>query len=424
MVFISGMSVQKESAKKVIRRCRRKNVKVVAGGPLFTAAHNDFSGVDHFILNEAELTLAPFLEDLKKGCAKSLYSSPGWADMKLSPVPDWDLIDMDDYASLNIQFSRGCPHNCEFCDITELFGHKIRKKDAGQIIKELDTIYERGWKGSVFFVDDNFTVHRRALKEEILPALINWTKEREYPFGFNTQVSIDLADDRELMEMLSEAGFDTVFVGIESPNEESLVECTKTQNSGRNMIEAVKIIQRHGIEVQGGFIVGFDSDPDTIFDAQIKFIQESGIATAMVGLLNAMRGTELYRRLKKEGRLLKNVDQGNNTNFSMNFVPRMDREKLLAGYKKIVSTIYAPENYYSRVKKFLDIYRPKSKAAHKISFRYIMAFIKSIVRLGIFGKERIYYWKLLLWTLVRHPRTFPKAVTMSIYGFHFRKIFK
>ncbi|MDA3792654.1 MAG: B12-binding domain-containing radical SAM protein [Elusimicrobia bacterium] len=424
MVFISGMSVQKESAKEVISRCREKDIRVVAGGPMFTTGHEDFSGVDHFILNEGEITLPMFLKDFKAGKARKYYSTQQWCDMSKSPVPDWDLGDMSDYASMSIQFSRGCPYNCEFCDITHLFGHKMRRKTTGQIIAELELIYKKGWKGNVFFVDDNFIAHRRALKEKVLPAIIKWSKERKYPFSFSTQTSIDIVEDKELMTLLTEAGFDRVFIGIESPNDASLAECTKSQNRGRDMVAAVKTIQRYGLEVQGGFIVGFDNDPLSIFDAQIKFIQKTGIVTAMVGLLNALRGTQLYRRLKKEDRLLEGEEQGNNTDFSMNFIPSMDTDKLMEGYEKIVSTIYSPKVYYRRIKNFLKVYRPKSKAKKKLKLCYITAFIKSIFKLGVFGKERNYYWRLLAWSIIWRPKTFPLAVTLSIYGFHFRKTFE
>ncbi|MGM0441001.1 MAG: B12-binding domain-containing radical SAM protein [Elusimicrobiota bacterium] len=424
MVFLSGMTIQKESAKEVIKRCQKKSVRLVAGGPMFTTGYKEFSGIDHYILNEAEITLPRFLNDLSKGSPRKFYSTDKWCDMRSSPVPDWDLINKKDYATMNIQFSRGCPYNCEFCDITQLFGHKIRRKSVGQIINELETIYKTGWTENIFFVDDNFIAHRRFLKEKLLPAIIKWSKERNYPFTFNTQASIDMADDKKLMNLMTEAGFDTVFIGIESPNEESLAECTKSQNQGRDMLNSVKTIQKHGLIVQGGFIVGFDSDPQSIFEAQIKFIQESGIATAMVGLLNALRGTQLYRRLKEEGRLIVDKNSGDNTNFSMNFIPRMDTEKLKRGYKKIVSTIYSPRNYYLRVKNFLKIYNPKTRVKNKFKWHHIMAFIKSIFKLGILEKERIYYWNLLIWTLIKKPRTFPTAVTLSIYGFHFRKVFE
>jgi hypothetical protein len=214
-----------------------------------------------------------------------------------------------------------------------------------------------------------------------------------------------------------------VFVGIESPNEESLTESRKLQNKNRDLIACVKKIQRAGLEVQAGFIVGFDKDPAYIFDQLIRFIQESGIVTAMVGLLNAPRGTRLYQRMLKEGRLL-NAPTGDNTDCTINFIPRMNYDALMSGYRNIVDTIYSPKHYYARVKGFLKDYKPTQSGAFSFRLNYIKAGIKSTVRLGIIGKERFYYWKLFFWSLFTRPRLFPMAITFSIYGYHFRKIFK
>jgi radical SAM superfamily enzyme YgiQ (UPF0313 family) len=420
-VFISAMSIQKESAKEVIGRCNELGVKVVAGGPLFSIGHEEYEGINHFVLNEAEITFKPFLEDLKKGTAKHTYSSKEWADINNTPLPAWDLVDMKSYSSMNIQYSRGCPFNCEFCDITLLYGRSSRTKDKDQIIRELDSLYVRGWRGSLFFVDDNFIGHKKKLKEEILPAVAGWMKERKYPFSFLTQTSVDLSDDEELMRLMVEASFNTVFIGIETPNEKSLTECTKYHNRGRDLVACVKKIQRFGLQVQGGFIVGFDNDPHSIFETQIKFIQESGIVTAMVGLLSALKGTNLYRRLEKEDRLLKS-ESGDNTDCTINFVPKMNEDKLIRGYKSILSTIYSPAYYYKRVREFMKEYRPLPKKLIRIDFGHVGAFIKSIFVLGIFGKERSHYWRLIFWSLAKCPKFFQLTITFAIYGFHFRKI--
>ena len=302
-VFISAMVVQKDSVRAVIDRCKRLGARTVAGGPLFTCGHEEFDDVDHLLLNEGELTLPQFIRDLEAGNAKHLYSSEEWADLRTTPVPLWDLINIRKYASMNIQYCRGCPFNCEFCNVTSLFGHTPRTKAAAQIIAELNAFYERGWRGGIFFVDDNFIGNKKKLKEEILPGLIEWMKERKYPFTFFTEASINLSDDDELMELMVKAGFNTVFIGIETTNEESLVECNKIQNKGRDLIACVKKIHKFGLQVQGGFIVGFDNDNDAIFDKMVSFIQESGIVSAMVGLLNAPKGTKLYQRLAGEGRI-------------------------------------------------------------------------------------------------------------------------
>jgi radical SAM superfamily enzyme YgiQ (UPF0313 family) len=423
-VFLSAMSIQKESAKAVISRCRKLGTKVIAGGPLFTATPEEFDDVDHLILNEAEITLPLFLADLEKGTPRHLYTSPQWADLTTTPVPRFDLLTTRKYASMNIQYSRGCPFDCEFCNITVLYGRVPRTKNAEQVIVELESLYTRGWRNGVFIVDDNFIGNKGKLKSEVLPAIIAWMEKRKYPFTLSTEVSINLADDEELMQLMAQAGFNTVFVGIETPNEESLAECSKVQNRNRDLIESVKKIQRAGIEVQAGFIVGFDKDPSSIFDRLIGFIQESGIATAMVGLLNAPHGTRLYHRLKNEGRLV-NAVIGDNTDFSINFVPRMSPDSLLNGYRTILQTIYSPKYYYARVKKFLQEYRPaRTQRPRRLSFTHVMAALKSVVRLGIIGRERFQYWKLFFWSLFTRPRLFPLALTLSIYGYHFRRVFK
>ncbi|MFQ6037029.1 MAG: B12-binding domain-containing radical SAM protein [Candidatus Aminicenantales bacterium] len=420
-VFLSAMTVQKASARKVIRRCGALGVPVVAGGPLFSTAHEDFPEVDHFVLNEAELTLPPFLDDLKKGRPGRVYASADWPDITRTPAPRWDLVDMKKYATMSIQYSRGCPYNCEFCDIIVLNGHTPRTKKGTQLLAELEGLYRRGWRGGVFFVDDNFIGNRKKLKTEILPSLIGWMQGKRFPFHFLTEASINLADDPDLMDMMVEAGFRRVFIGIETPDEASLSECNKLLNTNRDLVACVRKIQKHGLEVQGGFIVGFDSDTPSIFERQIRFIQKSGIVTAMVGLLNAPRGTRLYQRLKEEGRLLREIT-GCNTDFSLNFIPRMNRETLIRGYQRILDTIYRPKHYYRRVQTFLENYHP-GKIKEKVSFKacYILAFLKSVWVLGIKGRERFHFWRLLLWTLFRRPRLFGISVSFAIFGFHFRK---
>ncbi len=423
-VFIGAMVVQKESVKEVITRCRKLGTKIVAGGPLFTTEYEEFDGIDHFVLNEAEVTLPPFLEDLEKGYAQHIYTSNERPDIRKTPIPLWSLINMKKYSSMNIQYSRGCPFNCEFCDIIILNGHKPRTKDKAQMFGELEALYGQGWRGGVFVVDDNFIGNKRKLKVEILPAIIEWRETKKYPFALSTEASINLADDEELMRLMVEAGFSTVFVGIETPNEESLVECNKLPNKGRDLVASVKKIQNHGLEVQGGFIVGFDSDPLSIFKSQINFIQRSGIVTAMVGLLNAPCGTRLYQRLKSENRLLKGFS-GDNTDCSINFIPKMNYETLIDGYKHILNTIYSPKHYYERVKTFLKEYKPqRRKGASQLQFYHIRAFIGSMWFLGIKERGRRYYWKLFVSTLLRHPRSFPLTISLSIFGFHFRKVFE
>lgn len=417
--FVGAMTVQRESARQVISRCKAAGVRVVAGGPLFVSEHEQFEEVDHFVLGEAELTLPPFLADLEHGRAKRIYETHEYADLRESPAPLWELADLDRYASASVQYSRGCPFDCEFCNVTALFGHRPRTKSAGQVIAELDALCGLGWRGHIFFVDDNLIGNKRSLRTELLPALIEWQKDKR-EMSFSTQVTIDLADDGDLVQEMVEAGFDAVFVGIETPNEDGLTECNKRLNKDRDMIQDVKRLQRAGLQVQGGFIVGFDSDTPRIFQRQIRFIQESGIVTAMVGLLNAPPGTKLHDRLKREGRL---VDQtsGDNVDGTTNIVPTMDIDTLCEGYKSILRYIYSPKNYYRRVKTFLEEYRPP-RIRGRLEFEHILAFFRSVYHLGIVGQERAEYGKLLLWTIFHRPQLFPMAIVLAIFGHHFRKI--
>jgi radical SAM superfamily enzyme YgiQ (UPF0313 family) len=417
--FISAMVVQRQSARQTIARCKAAGLKIVAGGPLFTSEYERFDAVDHFVLNEAELTLPAFLADYDRGNAQRIYTTEAYADIQQTPIPLWELINLKRYASMSIQFSRGCPFNCDFCNVTALFGHRPRIKTADQIMAELDSLYDRGWRGQVFFVDDNFIGNKKYLMNQLLPALIAWQKDKK-GFLFNTEASINLADNEDLMQAMVAAGFDTVFIGIETPDEESLAECNKKQNKNRNLIESVKRIQRTGLQVQGGFIVGFDSDGPSIFQKQIDFIQNSGIVTAMVGLLQAPPGTKLYERLKKEGRL-SGLLSGDNVDGTTNIIPKMDMRQLLKGYENILNNIYRPRPYYKRIKTFLREYKAP-KISFKLDIQRFLAFFRTSIRIGIFGKERIQYWNLVVWTLCRCPKLLPLAITLAIHGHHFRKV--
>jgi radical SAM superfamily enzyme YgiQ (UPF0313 family) len=418
VAFISAMAVQRESVDKTIARCKDAGLKIVAGGPLFTGEHEQFKGIDHFVLNEAELTLPCFLKDLQQGNAQRLYASTEFADIKKTRAPMWGLINLKHYASMSIQFSRGCPFNCDFCNVTALLGHKPRIKTAAQILAELDGLYGLGWRGSIFFVDDNFIGNKKYLMNHLLPALIDWQKGKKQ-IAFNTEASVNLADDKALMEMMVAAGFDSVFIGIETPEEAGLAECNKRQNKNRDLVASVKRIQRSGLQVQGGFIVGFDSDTPSIFQRQIDFIQNSGIVTAMVGLLQAPAGTPLHQRMQNEGRLAGLVSS--NDDGTTNIIPRMELKALCEGYQKILCHIYSPKHYYDRVRTFLQEYKsPEIKIP--LNFQRCMAFFRSSIRLGVFGKERFQYWKLLLWTIRKRPKLLSLAITFAIYGHHFRKV--
>lgn len=419
LIFISAMIVQRDSVHAIITRVKKYNKKIVAGGPLFTAESEKFSDIDYLILNEAEVTLPLFLIDLEKGVPKHVYSSHKYPNITTTPIPDWDLLDMNKYDSMSIQYSRGCPFNCEFCDVTILFGHQPRTKSAAQLVAELDSLYRLGWRRNIFFVDDNFIGNKRQLKEEILPALIDWRKNKTGCL-FLTEASINLADDDDLIKLMVRAGFYSVFIGIETPDETCLAECNKVQNQKRDLIGNIKKLQGAGLQVMGGFIVGFDCDLPTIFDRQVDFIQRSGILTAMVGLLNALPGTALYNRLAGEGRILED-SSGDNVNGKTNFRSKMAPELLERGYQSILTRIYSPPFFYERIKTFLLAFQP-ARPSVTLEIQEILAFFRAIWRLGILGIERRQFWNLVLWTMRTDFRKLPLAITFSIYGYHFRRV--
>ncbi len=420
MIFIGAMIVQKKSAQEIITRCKKFGKIIVAGGPIFVSEYRKFKGVDHFVLNEAETTLPRFLKDLRNGKTKHVYKSTIRPDISKTPIPLWSLIDTKDYASLALQYSRGCPFNCEFCDIVFLNGRIPRTKTPQQIMSELQSLYDFGWRGSVFIVDDNFIGNQRNVKI-MLPFLIEWQKKHNYPFKFLTEASTNLASNSELMTMMRMANFNKVFLGIETPNVESLKECGKLQNVVRDLSAAIKTIHKNGMQVMGGFIVGFDNDSKDVFETQIKFIQQTGVVTAMVGMLNAIPQTRLWHRLKKEGRLISDVT-GENTDGSVNFVPKMGKETLIEGYKKIIDFIYSPKHYYERVNTLLKDCQPQTKG--KLSPTDIKAFVRSLWKIGVLSQARLSYWWLLIKTCFTRIKSLPIAVELAIYGLHYEKIAK
>ena len=420
-VFIGAMGVQRSSAEEVIERCRRLGVKTVAGGPLFCIDYDQLDMVDHLVLGEAEVSLPLFLEDLANGHPKHLYNPAESPDLSLTPIPLWDLVDINKYAAMSAQYSRGCPFNCEFCNVVTLNGRVPRTKPAGQLLAEMEALYARGWRGSFFIVDDNFVGNKRKLKVEVLPALRDWMQARRYPFTLITQVSINISDDDELLKLMSDAGFDNVFIGIETPNDESLEECGKMHNRDRDLVECVKKIHGYGIQVAGGFIVGFDSDPPSIFEKQISFIQRSGIATAMVGLLNAPRGTRLYQRMAQENRLVAETT-GDNTDCSTNFVPKMPYETLVNGYRKVMSTIYSARPHYERCKVLLTDIKPKRLKTSRLRLGHFKVLLKTMWILGVREEGRRYFWQLVLWTIFRHPRSLGLTIGLQIARHHFFKL--
>jgi len=419
-VLLSAMLVHRDSVRDIASRCRRLGKTLIAGGPLFTTSHEEFPEISHFVLGEAEDLLPTLVADMARGKVQPLYRSTERPDISRVPVPRWDLIKLRHYATMAVQFSRGCPFDCEFCDIVVMNGRVPRTKPPAQLIAELEALSRRGWKDSVFIVDDNF-IGKRADTRALLLELIRWRRETRSPITFLTEASVNLADDPELCRLMVDAGFTKVFVGLETPLPESLKECRKSQNANRNLVEAVKRLQHAGLEVMGGFIVGFDSDSQDIFKRQFEFIQNAGVATAMVGLLQALPQTRLYQRLRREGRLL-GTTTGNNTQGALNFRPRLNREFLVNGYRDLMKRLYEPRAYYSRIRTFLATHSSPAPPRLRLARTDLEALIKSFWVLGVWHRGRLAYWRFCLGTLVRRPHQFRCAMELAIIGHHFRRV--
>ncbi|MET0626766.1 MAG: B12-binding domain-containing radical SAM protein [Pyrinomonadaceae bacterium] len=422
LVLCSAMIVQKASLERVVERCKARGKRVVVGGPYVSTSAEQLPAADHIFVGEAEATLPEFIADLERGEPKPVYQPAERPALTATPVPHFQLADLGRYSAMSIQYSRGCPFSCEFCDIIEIYGRVPRTKTNEQVLAELDALLATGWRGLVFIVDDNFIGNKKNVRK-LLPALVEWSEQRGRPFSFITEASVNLAEDDALLEDMRRANFRRVFLGIETPVEESLKEAQKGQNTRRDLLESVRKIQSYGMEVMAGFIVGFDNDPEDIFDRQINFIRESAIPLAMVGLLTALPDTQLWRRLKREGRLLKESG-GNNvgTESSLNFVPHMDTTRLLEGYKRILSTIYSPAEYYQRA---LDCLSHLTQGAEPRRGRLssdVAAFARVAIVLGVLDSARMEFWRYMKRTLTEHRQNFAHAVTLAAMGYHFRKL--
>ena len=418
-VFLSGMIVHKDSAHEIAQRCAAAGKTVVAGGPLFTTGHADFPEIAHFVLGEAEDVIDALVADMARGALQPVYRGDAWPDVRGTPIPRWDLIELSHYVTMPVQFSRGCPFDCEFCDIVVMNGRVPRTKSPAQLVAELDALRQAGWRDMVFIVDDNFIGNRKQAME-LLRAIVAWRERVKPSIGFLTEASINLADHPELTELMVAAGFKKVFLGIETPSPQSLEECGKRQNQKRDLAESIGILQRAGLEVMGGFIVGFDNDPLDICARQFEFIQKSGVVTAMVGLLTALPQTRLYRRLASEGRILAQT-AGNNTEAVLNFVTRLDRERVVAEYRDLMRRLYAPKPYYRRLRAFLRRFEPRGPG-RRLSGSDVLAFVRSLWLLGIRHPGRRGYWALVSSTLLTRPRKFRTAVELAIMGYHFRRV--
>ncbi len=423
LVFTSSMIVQRASLQTVIERCNRAGVPMVAGGPYPTSYHDEIEGVDHFVLDEAEEIFADFLRDLENGTAKAVYREPRKPDVSLTPVPRFDLIDTSAYHSMCVQFSRGCPFDCEFCDIIQLFGRVPRTKSPQQMVNEFESLYRQGWRGDLFIVDDNFIGNKREALQ-LLPVIAEWQKAHGYPFSLFTEASVNLARMDELMDGMIEAGFNSVFLGIESPNPKALLKTKKRQNVGKQedyLLGSVRKIQRKGMQVTGGFILGLDEDDEGVFDAQIDFIQEAGIPMAPIYMLAALKGTDLYKRLQKENRLSDasiEIDA-----MSLNFKPEMNPSTLIEGYRRVITTLYDPtlENYFRRcltlfkhLRTVPHLQKPKSKNA---LFLDLMG-----LRRRLAPRQLPAYNKFIAKVSKDHPRMLQEAIRLAALGYHFEKV--
>lgn len=420
MVFVTGMLAQKKSLHEVVKRAKKQKKTVVLGGPYVTSTIEELPDADHLFLGEAETTLPQFVIDLERGEAKRTYKAAERPPLSITPPPDFGLIDLKSYSAMSVQYSRGCPFSCEFCDIIEIYGRIPRTKSNQQMLAEFDALLRLGWRGALFIVDDNFIGNKKNVRR-LLPDLAQWQKKHGYPFSLLTEASVNLAEDDALLAQMRDAGFRRVFLGIETPVEESLKEAQKSQNRG-NLLESVSKIQSYGLEVMGGFIVGFDNDPEDIFDRQIDFIRDSAIPLAMVGLLNALPDTQLWKRLEREGRLIGEAS-GNNTVCTVNFVPKMDLQRLVEGYQSIMRTIYKPREYYERALNSLKRTSHTIPEPTNYSGIYaVKAFTRIALRLGVIDSERKEFWRFFLKALKRHRSRVAESLRLAAMGYHFRKL--
>jgi radical SAM superfamily enzyme YgiQ (UPF0313 family) len=421
MIFITGMLAQKESLHEVVQRGKQLGKLIVLGGPYVTSTIEELPYADHIFQGEAETTLPQFFADLERGQAKRVYKAPERPPLAITPVPDFGLVNLKRYSNMSVQYSRGCPFSCEFCDIIEIYGRVPRTKSNQQILAEFDALKQLGWRGPLFIVDDNFIGNKKNVRL-LLPDLIEWQKKNGYPFSLLTEASVNLADDDELLVAMKDAGFRRVFLGIETPVEESLKEAQKSQNRG-NLLDSVRKIQSRGMEVMAGFIVGFDNDPEDIFERQIEFIRQSAIPMAMVGMLNALPDTQLWKRLEKEGRLLGADATGNNTIATVNFIPKMDVEKLISGYQTIMRTIYKPSEYYRRALESLQRVPQDVPEAHQYhGFKAVKAFVRIAFTLGVLDAERREFWRFFLKAAHEHHDRMTELLRHAAMAYHFRKL--
>ncbi|RKY84893.1 B12-binding domain-containing radical SAM protein [candidate division KSB1 bacterium] len=429
VVCTGGMLSQQKGIISIIEKAHQNDCPIIVGGPDPTSQPNLYQSADYLVLGEGEVTIPMLIQDLEKGVKSGVYISPERADMTKVPVPRFDLIRFKDYIQVGIQYSRGCPFNCEFCDIIELYGRKSRTKTPEQIINELQTLYNLGYRGHIDFVDDNFIGNKKNVKN-VLSIVKKWCKEKKFPFYFTTEASINLADDDELLQMMKDVDFRFVFIGIETPENKILVSTKKVQNVNKSIVDSIKKIHSYGIVVNAGFIIGFDNEDNQIADKMISCIQDSGVCMVMLGMLYALPNTQLTKRLKKEGRLFENdsiitdndigIDQ---LTGGLNFITERPRIDILKDFIRIIKYIYNPENYYKRVISTALNLRPANK--YRPGIRKILkigkAFLKVCGKMGFNKITGWLYWKMIFTVLFKNPVAIEPAINLSAMFIHFYK---
>jgi radical SAM superfamily enzyme YgiQ (UPF0313 family) len=422
LVILSAMIVQKEDFLAQIQQAKQRGKAVAVGGPYATALPQEAatSGADFLILDEGEITLPLFIEAIQKGETSGTFRSDGQKpDVTTTPIPRFDLLDFDAYDSLSVQFSRGCPFQCEFCDIIVLYGRKPRTKTPEQLLAELQCLYDLGWRRSIFMVDDNFIGNKRNVKL-LLKALKPWMAEHNYPFRFNTEASIDIASDSELMDLMVECNFNAVFLGIETPDEASLALTQKFQNNRDSMTDSVEAIVKAGLRVMAGFIIGFDGEKAGAGDRIVRFVEQTTIPTAMFSMLQALPDTALEHRLRKEGRLLDRASGMNQTTL-MNFVPTRPLEDIAKEYVEAFWTLYDPASYLDRTyRHFLKLGSPKCPSrVREVSWVNIKALLTICWRQGVVRKTRFQFWANLIGILRHNPKVWEPYIGICALGEHF-----
>jgi radical SAM superfamily enzyme YgiQ (UPF0313 family) len=418
LVMVSGMRIQRASFHEVVGRARAAGKRVVAGGPYVSTSPEEVLEVDHVVIGEAEDVLPELARALEAGAAvPRRWQASGRPDVSRTPIPRYDLLRIERYDGMSVQFSRGCPFNCEFCDIIEIFGRVPRTKAPDQLVAELDAIRATKFRGPVFLVDDNFIGNKVAAKR-MLKRLATWSEAHAFPFDFFTEASVNLADDDVLIRGLVAAGFSAVFLGIETPSREALLETQKRQNTHLDLAAAVEKLVRAGLEVMAGFIVGFDADDETIFDRQLEFISRSPISMAMVGVLTALPSTQLWRRLAAEGRLLHEGE--GDAAYHPNFVTRMPAATLVSGYAKLLAALYEPRSYFRRALRTLELQRDLPSGRYRRPLRFSVAAVaRSLWRQGLRSPYRRAYWSFLVRALRTAPRQVARAMALAIHAEHF-----